>query len=220
MIIHSFFLDLTKVNDLNLPFLEEKSFCLKDNYDGIHPVLKDFGGPHQILYAMTTSKRIKELFMMTRNMNFFKYYKTDVSKSKAASMLSTLSEMVLHERTLFDSDSSTEGEKIVNLVLSDFEYNRVRDELILLMHLEEVFDDITFLQVSEYNILNRNFRNLLNELLFDNFVDLLSFGKGANDADFEYVSDEFYDILSEISTKAKFKTFEIFIREFGNIMKC
>ena len=48
MIIHSFFLDLTKIDDLTLPFLEEKSFCLKDNYDGIHPVLKDFGGPHQI----------------------------------------------------------------------------------------------------------------------------------------------------------------------------
>ncbi len=220
MIIHSFFLDLTKVEDLTLPFLEEKSFCLKDNYDGIHPVLKDFGGTHQILYAMTTSKRIKEFFMMTRNMDLFKYYKTDVSKSKASSMLSTLSEMVLHERTLFDSDRSTEGEKLVNLVLTDFEYNRVNDELILMMHLEEVFDNTILLEMTEYNILTKIFRNILNELLFDNFIDLLSFGKGSNDADFEYVSDEFYDILSEISAEAKFKTFEIFIREFGNIMKC
>ena len=219
MTVYSFFLNVDQVDDIDdFDFMIEHSHCLKTNYKGFHPVIKSPDGTFKLLYAMTTSKKRKDIFMMTRNMKLFTYYKSDITTDKFKLMKNNLDDLLLIESNLIDVNDDKDGCAVIPTIITKYEYEKINDEFVIMSLIEEVFRDPD-ISLLEYNILEDKLKYFLNHLKLRDCVNLLSYGDGANDCDIEYYTADLYSSLDEFMKGVRIKTFEIFIHLFGNTMK-
>lgn len=214
MTVYSFFIITNKTE--NYEFMRDHSHCMKENYKGFHPVIRQQDGSFQILYAMTTSKRMKNIFMETRKMNKFVYYKSNIESEVYKSMKKELDDMVLVEDNLSTYDMDTMKISDIPTILTKYELSRILDESFIIEELLEIFRPNDEISLLEYDLFKRNIDSLFNFIKLNPCIDLINFG--ANDSDIAYYEDDFYRILKLISKDTVLKTFDIFIKLFGNLL--
>ena len=219
MNLYSFFLDLRKLKNKEFPFMTEHSYCLKKTYKGTIPVIKENDVPIAILYGMTTSKQIRDMFKSTRNMSLFIEHKAKITKSEIKDMMENLHFLVLDEVTLFDSETPTEDLSKVQVAISCYEKEYVQDELNIITNIQDTaIKSSLWVDFIERDIITEEAKDVLSKFKFLHFIDLVSYGFGANDSDVELLSDDLYSILESLMTDTVYKTFEVFIKNFGFLM--
>ena len=177
MTVYSFFIITDKTEKYE--FMRDHSHCMRDNYKGFHPVIKQQDGSFQILYAMTSSKRFKNIFMETRKMDKFVYYKSNIESSVYKTMKKELDDMVLVEDSLTTYDNDLMKISDVPTILTKYELSRILDESFLIEELMEIFRPNDERSLLEYDLFKR---------------------------------------LKLISKDTILKTFDIFIKLFGNLL--
>ena len=218
MIVHSFFLNCDKIdNQEDFIFIDEYSYVLssKSKYAIEHPTIQNDDGCSKILYAFTNSKELKDLFMLTRNMDLFSYYKLNMDKKEYNAIKKSHSDVLLSKRDLKDTNSNRT--KLVNIpmAITNFEMDKINDEIIIVQKLRELFgsDSISLL---EYNLLRGKTKSLLNLIKLNDATNLArDVNSGANDSDVEFASNDYYIALQEFYDKMKIKTFEVFVDLFS-----
>lgn len=213
MIVYSFFLNYNRGDDYN--FMIDHVHCLKPTYTGFHPVIKNPDGSFQVLYAMTRSKKLKNMFILTRDMSKFKYYKSEVSSKKFKEMKDNLNDTFLLEMELIDGKNEL---SLLPMSITTFERDRIKDEIFFVEKLQEIFRSKEELSLVEHDILNEKFNEMMKIFKLQESIDLLSFG-GANDSDIEFYENDYYISIQKFSKGIIIKTLEIFIELFGNTLK-
>lgn len=219
MVVYSFFLNIDPTEDLEkYSFLRDYSYCLKDKYKGFHPVIKNNDGTFQILYAMTTSKKLRNMFTMTRDMNIFTCFKSDVNDSKYCEMKKNFEMLVLKEKKLIDIDKVTKEKILVPVVLTLYEFENVEDDLFHVLSLESLLggtnSDKTLINLG---VLSDKLTKILNKIKYKECIDLVSFV--SHDAEMEYYTHDFYSAMNSFYNRSVIKTLEIFIHLYGNTLK-
>ena len=216
MIVYSFFLKYDQTRSDEFDFIAEFSHCLKKNYKGFHPVINYQDGSYLILYAMTTSKKFRDIFLSTRNMKLFKYYKTEIASDKFKPMKQNLNRLMLREDKLIDI---IDGDIIKTpTVLTVYEHERINDDEFVINKIQGIFRREDKLPLIEYDILVNDFEKFLNKIQLQKSIDLLSFS-GANDCDLEYYGSEYHRVMDSFKDNIVIKTLEVFLDLFGNTLK-
>ena len=216
MIVYSFFLKYDHMMSGEYDFMTEFSHRVKKNYKGFHPVISEQDGSYLILYAMTTSKKLRGMFAKTRNMDLFESYKSEIPASKFKLMKQNLYRVMLREEKLIDI---VDDELITtNTVLTTYEHERIHDDEFLIGKIQDIFRKDDKAPLIEHDVLSDEFEKFLNKIRFQKSIDLLSFS-GANDCDLEYYGSEYYRIMDTFKTGVSVKTLEVFLDLFGNTLK-
>ena len=219
MIVYSFFLNIDPDEDLKkYSFLRDYGHCLKSSYKGFHPVIKNSDGTVQILYAMTTSKKLRDMFTMTRDMNIFTCFKSEMSDSKYSVMKKNFEMLLLTEKKLIDVDKVTKEKILVPVVLSLYEFENVEDDLFHVLSLESLLCGSEFDKtLITLGVLSNKLTRLLNKIKYQECIDLISFA--SHDSEMEYYTNDFYTSMNSFYNKSIIKTLEIFIHLYGNTLK-
>ena len=214
MVVYSFFLDVNKIKDDDFEFLVEYRHCLSNNYKGFHPVIKNPDGTFKLLYAVTTSKRIRDIFKMTRNMKIFTYYKSDMKKSTFNDLKQACCEVFLTEKELIDVDHARKKIHQIPTVLTHYELEKVNDELIMVQDLRKIFGEESYSMI-EYRVFTDKLLKLFDKIKFAETLLIIQDNLGANDSDVEFFSADFTTYLNMFYENMTVKTFEVFIDLFG-----
>lgn len=230
MTVYSFFLKVSEEDVMNktYKFLEDYKHCLKETYNGLHPVKKTSDGNYLILYAITTNKAAKTLFQMTRDPNIFTLYKQDIDKDKWKRMKTQLTDAFIREEVLTDVSESESGykEDKVSLVMTNYEYELVNDEngIILSIH-DYIYEEELKKNESETPLIPVELftKSVHKALVFTGYryiIPLVQDNCGANNGDDpEYMETEFNIDLRNFFDKFQVKTFPLFVYLFGNTLR-
>jgi len=226
MQVYSFFLKITKQEESNYTFLDEYNLPLTDEYNGVHPIIKTSDGYYHILYGMTTNKSLAKLFRITRDMNKFALYKSDIDKDQYEKMARVLEDMLLQIYELFDNDYDAKGNKItIPLVLANHEISKVEDYTDFIMSIcsdtvysdndPDYSDNPPILPLKSFSPKLAYYLKLIGyEVIYEMCYSM----QGANDSD-SFSSEEVYYYIDSMRDGMKMKTFSLFVKLYGNTLK-
>ena len=219
MKIYSFFLYIKNEHDAKqFEFMIEHGHCIREKYNGYHPVIRNLDGSFLILYAMTTSKIKRDMFMMTRDMKYrFQFYKSDIDVNNYNYMKSVLPELFITDKKLLDKNKDVTKEKRV--FLTKYEYNKLHDEATYISKINEIFHFNETSSIMEYEIFTRHIYKLFDKIKVSSAVELSRYTMGVNDCDIEFYEGDFFSHINSFMSGCKICTFEVFIDLFGNTLK-
>ena len=215
-----------KGEESDYTFPEEYNLTLSDNYNGIHPIIKESDGYYRILYGMTTNKSLAKLFKMTRDMNKFTMYKSDIDKDQYKRMTRVLEDTILQIYDLFDNDYDAKGNKItIPMVLAGHEVSKVEDYTDFIM---KICADVVYLNndpdysdnppILPLKSFSDKLRYCLKLIGYEFIYEMCDGMKGANDSD-TFSGEEVYYYIDSMKDGVQVKTFSLFVKLYGNTLK-